>query len=120
MAKKGVVACRRGEAEGVWAGRIQAWRDSGQTQVRFCAERGLSVWVLRKWIVKRARGSSVVKCVPALLPIPITALRTAPQELVGGAREAALEIALPNGIRVRASGQVATVIARVLARALRC
>ncbi len=56
MAKKGVVACRRGGAEGIWAERIQAWRDSGQTQVRSCAERGLSVWLLRKWIVKRGRG----------------------------------------------------------------
>ena len=120
MAKKTWVACRRGEAEGVWAERIQAWRDSGQTQVRFCAERGLSVWLLRKWIVKRGRGSSMVKRVPALLPIPITALRTAPEEMVSSAREAALEIALPNGIRVRASGQVATAIARALTRALRC
>ncbi len=53
MAKKGVVACRRGGAEGIWAERIQAWRDSGQTQVRFCAQllgdNGLSVWLLRKW-----------------------------------------------------------------------
>jgi len=120
MTKKTLVAHGRGEAEGVWAERIQAWRDSGQTQVRFCAERGLSVWLLRKWIVKRGPGSSVVKRMPVLLPIPITALRSTSEGAVGGAREAGLEIALPNGIRVRASGQVATAIARVLARALRC
>ena len=97
-----------------------AARGACQTQVRFCAERGVSVWLLRKWIVKRGRGSSVVKRVPTLLPIPIGALRSAPEEVVGAGREAALEIALPNGIRVRASGQVATEIARALARALRC
>ncbi len=65
-------------------------------------------------------GEEDVGGVPALLPLPIFALRTAPDEVVGAAREAALEIALPNGIRVRASGQVATEIARALARALRC
>ena len=120
MAKKTLVVYRRGEAEAVWAERIQAWRDSGQTQVRFCAERGLSVWLLRKWIVRRGRGLSMVKRMPLLLPIPMTALRSAPEDVVGEACEAALEIALPNGIRVRASGQVASAIARVLARALRC
>ena len=33
----------------VWAERARLWRESGQTQVAYCAAQGISVWMLRKW-----------------------------------------------------------------------
>lgn len=116
MASKGRRARERGQRENAWSGRIQEWRSSGQTQVRFCAERGLSVWMLRKWIVKL--GGRPRQAALELLPIPISALR--PASGVSATSEAALEIALPNGVRVRASGAIAGELTRALARTLRC
>ena len=40
----------------VWVERIEGWRSSCQTQVTYCAAHGLSVWVLRKWIVNLGAG----------------------------------------------------------------
>ena len=42
---------KREERTQVWAERAWGWRESRQTQAQYCAERGLSVWMLRKWIV---------------------------------------------------------------------
>ena len=47
---------QREQRERVWVERIEGWRSSGQTQVIYCAAHGLSVWVLRKWIVNLGTG----------------------------------------------------------------
>ncbi|MEO7851862.1 MAG: hypothetical protein ABIR94_06345 [Rubrivivax sp.] len=115
MAKREKIAGGVEERARAWAERIEGWRGSGQTQVQYCTQRGLSVWVLRKWIVKLGGAVSRIKRRPALLPIPLHPL--APDAL---AREAALEIALPNGIRVRACGTIANELIHAIARKLRC
>lgn len=120
MANKGRRVLERGQRENAWSGRIQEWRSSAQTQVRYCAERGLSVWMLRKWIVKLGGRPRQATHALELLPIPISALRPAAGVSASATSEAALEIALPNGVRVRASGAVACELTRALARTLRC
>ncbi len=30
-----------------WAKRAPGWRESGETQMQYCADHGLSVWALR-------------------------------------------------------------------------
>ena len=101
-----------------WAERIEGWRASGQTQVNYCADRELSVSGLRKWIVKLGSSRSPSKSRPTMLPIP---LRPAtPATLPALEREAALEIVLPNGTAIRASGVIAAELTLSIARALRC
>ena len=118
MAKRTKAGTDRGTAAQRWAGRIEGWRASGQTQVRYCADHELSVWVLRKWIVKLGSSRSRSKSRPVMLPIP---LRPAtPATLPSLEREAALEIVLPNGTAIRASGPIAAELTLSIARALRC
>ncbi len=115
MAKREKSAGGVGERARAWAERIEGWRGSGQTQVQYCAECGLSVWVLRKWIVKLGAKVSRIKRRPVMLPIPLHPM--APEAML---REAALEIALPNGIRIRACGAIASELTHTIARRLRC
>ena len=112
----------RGEREEAWAGRIEGWRTSGQTQVDYCAAHGLSVWVLRKWIVTLGSGrrSPKAKPHPVMLPIPLRPMGVAMPAPDRAAHQASLEIALPNGTRIRAFGLAANELRRTIARALRC
>ena len=113
----------REQRERVWVERIEGWRSSGQTQVTYCATHGLSVWVLRKWIVNLGAGrgrTAKVKAGPIMLPIRLRAADTARLAAPASAPEATLEIALPNGTRIRAAGAGASELTRSIARALRC
>ena len=100
-----------------WAERIAGWRASGQTQVNYCADRELSVSGLRKWIVKLGSGRSRSKSRPVMLPIP---LRPTTPATLPALERAALEIVLPNGTAIRASGVIAAELTLSIARALRC
>ncbi len=108
------------EREQVWSGRIEGWRRSGQTQAKYCADHELSVWVMRKWIVKLGASGLTAGRRPALLPIPLHRADKALLEAQVKMPEAALEIALPNGTRIRASGRSASELTRSIARVLRC
>lgn len=116
-----------------WAERTRSWRESGQTQAAYCEAHGLSVWMLRKWIVDLGARGQLSKSGPRLLPIVLHPGRTGVHggvhggaaALVPQAREheaglAELEIALPNGSRIRAAGVSATELTRAIARVLRC
>ena len=72
MAKQAKVAGVRVERTQAWVERIEGWRKSGQTQVEYCANHALSVWLLRKWIVKLGIGRAQRKR-PVMLPIPLHA-----------------------------------------------
>jgi len=115
MAKREKVTGGVGERARAWTERIEGWRGSGQTQVQYCAQRGLSVWVLRKWIVKLGGRVSRTKRRPVMLPIPLHPM--APAAIT---RESVLEIALPSGIRIRACGSIANELTHTIARKLRC
>lgn len=113
----------RDQRERAWVERIEGWRSSGQTQVAYCAAQGLSVWMLRKWIVDLGAGTgrtTKVKARPIMLPIPLRAADAARLSPPASTPEATLEIALPNGTRIRAAGAVANELTRSIARALRC
>ena len=126
----------REERAQVWAERARGWRESGQTQAQYCAERGISVWMLRKWIVDLGAESRLPKSRlnlrppkrALMLPIPLhlagpglMAAQSAGHETAHQAvHQAALEIALPNGTRIRATGVTATELTRAIARVLRC
>lgn len=125
---------RRAENGRMWAETSRLWRESGQTQAQYCAQRGLSVWMLRKWIVDLGAKGRVSKQGPRMLPITLrpghaglhtdlhSGLHSSAALLVPQARgeEAGLEIALPNGTRIRAAGMAASELTRVIARSLRC
>jgi len=67
-----------------WARRMQAWERSGQTRAAFCGAHGLSLATFDYWRRQlRAPGRALV---------PVT---------VSGSTAVPIEIALPNGIRLR-------------------
>ena len=130
VARESRQAGTREERGQEWAERARAWRESGQTQAAYCAAQGLSVWMLRKWIVDLGAKGRTSGSVPRLLPI---ALHPAGSGLHGGVHdgpaarvaqtresEAGLEIALPNGTRIRAAGVSARELTRAIAQVLRC
>ena len=67
-----------------WAKRLQAWEHSGQTRVAFCRAHGMSPATFDYWRRLLREPSR------ALVPV-----------IVSGAVAAPIEIALPNGIRLR-------------------
>ena len=69
-----------------WAKRVQAWERSGQTRVAFCRAHGLSPGMFDYWR-RRLRE-------PSRALVPVT---------VSGATAVPIEVALPNGIRLRMS-----------------
>lgn len=115
----------REQRKRAWIERIEGWRRSGQTQEAYCAAHGLSVWVLRKRIVNLGAGQGRTvktkgKALPILFPIPLRAADSARLAPGIGMQEATLDIALPNGTRIRAAGAAAGELTRSIARALRC
>lgn len=67
-----------------WAKRMQAWERSGQSRAAFCRAHGLSPATFDYWR-RRLRESS-----RALVPVIISEAPAMP-----------IEIALPNGLRLR-------------------
>lgn len=53
---------KRTKREAQWRAHISGWRNSGQSQMRYCAEHGLCVSTLGYWIkrLREARGDAVV------------------------------------------------------------
>ena len=128
LTREGREAGTRDERAMVWAERARLWRESGQTQVAYCAAQGISVWMLRKWIVDLGAESRLPRsCLnlrppkqALMLPIPLHPAGPALMAAQTAGHQAALEIALPNGTRIRAAGVTATELTRAIARVLRC
>lgn len=52
-------------SESFWAGHVRGWRESGLTQTKYCALRGLSVHALRYWCTRIKPGTpGVLSLVP--------------------------------------------------------
>jgi hypothetical protein len=47
----------------IWAGRVSAWRESGKSAVKFCADKDFSMSSLTSW-AKRLREEATVTGVP--------------------------------------------------------
>ena len=67
-----------------WAKRVRAWEQSGQTRAVFCRTHGLNPATLDYWRRMLREASR------ALVPV-----------VVNGAGAMLVEIALPNGLRLR-------------------
>lgn len=94
-----------------WAKRMQAWARSRQSRVEFCRTRGLNTHTFDYWRrVLRAVStpSSLPPASRALVPVVVSGLGGSP----------AIEIALPNGIRLRVPNGAEVAQVRDLAQAL--
>lgn len=73
-----------------WVKRLQSWERSGQTRAAFCRSRGLNLHTFDYW--RRALRSAST----ALVPVVVT-----PRDDARSRCEAAIEVMLPDGIRLR-------------------
>lgn len=88
----------------VWTKRIEAWRESGQSAAGFCRARDLTYSQFVYW-QQRVRGNGLV---------PVAVVASTEQSAA-----AAVELDLPNGMRVRlTSVSIADVI--TLVRGVSC
>jgi hypothetical protein len=87
------------QGETYWRVHVEAWRASGQSRGEYCAAHGLSRKTFGWWAWRLGRQEHPAPADPAahFLPVEIAEVRD-PDE--GGAVEARIEIALPDGVRV--------------------
>ena len=89
-----------GELERFWQAHVVHWRSSGQTQVDYCRERGLSVHRLRWWKTKfERRTESIAAGGQGFIPIQV-------QALPGGSAEQ-----VDSGVRVWVNERVCVDVA---------
>ena len=88
------------QGEAYWRVHVEAWRDSGQSRGEYCALHGLSrkTFGWWAWRLDRQERSASADTAAHFLPVEIAEVGD-PDE--GGAVEARIEIALPDGVRVR-------------------
>lgn len=88
---------------GQWVKRLRSWERSGQTRAAFCRARGLNLHTFDYW--RRALRSASTALVPVVV---------APREAARLSCEAAIEVVLPDGIRLRVppgcEGQVGALV----------
>jgi transposase len=92
-----------------WLRVAEEFEASGLTQREFAGRRGLRLSTLQSWVYRRRRQVSAAAEPPVrLLPVQVSG---AP-----ATEEAALEVVLPRGVRVRvASGMDVDYVARLVA-----
>lgn len=92
-----------------WLRVAEEFEASGLTQREFAGRRGLRLSTLQSWVYRRRRQVSAAAEPPVrLLPVQVS---SAPST-----QEAALEVVLPRGVRVRvASGMDVDYVARLVA-----
>jgi hypothetical protein len=102
----------------IWKNLIEQYERSGLGQEEYAAKRGIPVGTLRSWIYRLKRERLEQEA--AILPVRVIA-STAPTARAPGAASAAIEVVLPDGVRVRfASSTASEVIAEVVTRLRRC
>ena len=101
------------EAATTWARRIEAWRQSGQSQAAYCRDHGFKAGTFSYWLRKERSemGVRVGREGSALVPVVV--------------REAgaawSIEVVLPNGIRLQVPGGADAAHVRALTEVLlRC
>lgn len=94
-----------------WTKRMQAWARSGQTRVEFCRTRGLNTHTFDYW-------RRVLRTVSTLSSLPPASRALVPVVVRGLGGSPAIEIALPNGIRLRVPAGADATQVRELAQAL--
>jgi hypothetical protein len=92
------------QGEAYWRVHVEAWRDSGQSRGEYCALHGLSrkTFGWWAWRLDRQGRPAPADTVAHFLPVEIAEV---PDLDEGGAAsegdDARIEIALPDGVRVR-------------------
>ncbi len=69
------MAARQGKD--YWQAQIEGWRQSGQSQIAYCALHGLSIKSFRRWRTKLQRGAATAAAL-TLVPISVGVPATAP------------------------------------------
>ena len=104
------------QGEAYWRVHVEAWRDSGQSRGEYCAAHGLSRKTFGWWAWRLDRQAPAD---PAAHFLPVE-IAEVPDPGAGGAAsegdDARIEIALPDGVRVRVGrGVDGEALRRVLA-----
>lgn len=101
MTQKGGPAVAHGaeSKRAYWVNRVSEWRDSGQTQKAFCAQRGVALSTFQWWRTKLARGPKSKTAPVSFVPVSIDA--------DDGRRDCAIEVELRSRTRLRLEGEAA-------------
>lgn len=104
-------------AESYWRGHVEAWRASGQSRGDYCAARGLSRKTFGWWVWHLERAERQGEEAPRFLPVEVAEVPAAavPDDATTVVADDRIEIALPDGLRVRVgAGFDAAALRRVL------
>lgn len=104
----------RVEKRDYWLSVLRQWRQSGLSQVDFCAQHGLCIRGFRRW--RTRLGSEVAHSLAG--PAASEAAAFLPLQLVGERGE--VEVMLAQGDRMRLSGTYAETLVASLIRRLSC
>src|SRR3954447_8706960 len=107
------------QGEAYWRVHVEAWRASGQSRADYCAAHGLSRKTFGWWAWRLDRQGRPASADPAghFLPVEIAGVGDPDEDGAAPVREEArIEIALPDGVRVRVGrGVDGEALRRVLA-----
>lgn len=84
----------RQSKQDVWRGHVQAWFESGRSQVGYCAEHGIASRSLAYWIKRERTRTGAL----TLVPIRLSPARSAEQLILRGPCDWQLQ--LPGGAPV--------------------
>ena len=97
------------QGEAYWRVHVEAWRASGQSRAEYCALHGLSRKTFGWWAWRLDRQGRPAPADTAAHFLPVE-IAEVPDRDAGGAapvgEEARIEIALPDGVRVRVGRDV--------------
>ena len=105
------------QGEAYWRVHVEAWRASGQSRAEYCAAHGLSRKTFGWWAWRLNRQERPAPADPAAHFLPVEIAEVPDRDEAGAAPvEARIEIALPDGVRVRVGRDVdGAALRRVLA-----
>lgn len=78
-----------------WQGHLEAWRQSGLTQVAYCASQNLSIKSFHRW--RRKETETVASAAPSLTLVPISVAAPAPNGVARLHSPGGWRIELPAG-----------------------
>ena len=78
-----------------WQRQLEAWRQSGLTQVAYCVSHGLSIKSFYRW--RRKEAEPVASAAPSLTLVPISVAAPAPNSVARLHSPGGWRIELPTG-----------------------
>ena len=83
-----------------WQGHVEAWRQSGLTQVDYCASHELSIKSFYRWR-RKEETESIASAAPSLTLVPISVAAPVPNGIVRLHSPGGWRIELPTGNTLR-------------------